>query len=438
MIITRQNAKLVPSKSFNRETSGAGGSSDPPSYQATPAPFQPYVQPQVILQPVAYRRSPARRFWLAFVIAILVWVLVTALVQSWFSVIVRWGDAFRQGEFPVPAGIALSHCVVGEQDWSHLPYSSPFPPFPEPVRDSTNSPFPYSSSTTFELPLSHKTLFLLARGTHTHGTVNVITSEEISDVVKVHLTVQYITKSARDHGIKACLLRRDQDAIGVGYFTRQWYYPFRHSIYEATVVIPASGNHYPSHHIENFETDMTVFRTSNGAITGSYNASRSLTLRTSNAPIRADVMVANEKDYVSDLSLHTSNGKIDTRVHLMSETQGGRYMVTAATSNAPLAVAFPSSPLDSTLRLVASTSNGHALLSLHPTYEGQFCMTTSNGAPSVVRHHVADPSGKGRVRQVLTNSLGRNTLSGRVSWSNEEGPGRIELRSSNAPIVIEL
>lgn len=59
----------------------------------------------------------------------------------------------------------------------------------------------------------------MARGTHTYGTVNVITSEELaSDVVKVYLTVRYINKDARDHGIKVCLLKRDQDAIGVGYF----------------------------------------------------------------------------------------------------------------------------------------------------------------------------------------------------------------------------
>ncbi|KAG5731771.1 hypothetical protein E4T56_gene816 [Termitomyces sp. T112] len=483
MIITGDHAKLLPkdtpNRAFNGGNSRAGDSSDPPSYQATPAPFQPHVQgqPQVVLQPVIYHRSPARRFWLAFLTAILVWVLVTALIRSWFSVIVHWSDSFRKGEFPAPAGVSLSHCVIGEEDWSHLPYPSSFPPFPESEsgRDSTNNDhFPYSSSTIFELPLSYRTLFLMAQGTNTYGTVNIITSEETSDVVKVYLTIKYIDRDARDQGIKVCLLRRDQDAIGVGYFTRQWYYPSRYSVYEATVVIPASRNHDSLCHIENFETDMSntiywlgdlrlvnfsrisikgsnspiyskslladiaVFRTSNGALTGSYNASRSLTLRTSNAPIRADVRIANEKDYVSDLTLHTSNSKIDTRVHLTSETPAGRFMVTATTSNAPLTVAFPSSPVDSTLRLSASTSNGHALLSLHPTYEGQFSMTTSNDRPWIRPHDVADPSGKGRVRQVLTTSLGHNTLSGRVSWSNVEGPGRVELRSSNAAVVIEL
>ncbi|KAG6897711.1 hypothetical protein C0992_011921 [Termitomyces sp. T32_za158] len=389
MTVTRENAELIPKDTTNGETSRAGGSSGLPSYQAIPAPVQPRIQQQAVLR---YRRSPARRFWLAFITAVFVWILVIALVQSWISVVVHWGNAFRKGEFNVPDDVSLSYCVASEEGWSHLPYPSPLPPFPEPPRASMNKDyFPYSSSTAFELPLSSRTLFLMARGTQTQGTVNVITSEELSsDVVKVYITVRHINKSARDHGIKF------------------------------------------------LSSDTAIFRTSNGEIMGSYNASKSLTLQTSNAPIHADVTVANDMDYVSDLALHTSNGKIDTRVHLESETHGGRYMVTATTSNAPLAVAFPSSPLGSTLKVLASTSNGHASLSLHPTYEGQFSMTTSNGASSIIRHDVVDPSGKGRVRQVLTNSFGRNVLSGRVSWSNEEGPGRVELRSSNAPITIEL
>ncbi|KAG6866686.1 hypothetical protein C0991_000796 [Blastosporella zonata] len=458
----------------SKDTPGNAGSSgsQPPSYQAAgQPPYQPYASQQpVLLQRInTYRRSPARRFWATFAVAIFVWVLLSALVRSWYG-LVHWGDGFLTGEFPVPSDVALSRCVVGEHDWSHFPY----PHAPDP--SSTNRDrFPHSSSTTFELPLSYDTLFLLARGSHTRGTVNVITSDEVSDTVKVHLTVQYMSKDIRDRAIKVCLLEREDNSIGVGYFTRGSWRHFNPSVYEATVVIPVSSQSKLPRHINNFKTDMdntmhslgdlqdlvsfsyislrgsnspiysksifadtTVFRTSNGAITGSYNASRSLTLHTSNAPIQVDVSVENASDYVSDLTLHTSNGKIDSRVSLTSATDDGRYMITATTSNAPLAVGISTSPLASTLRVTASTSNGPAFLSLPPAYEGQISMSTSNGAPSIKRRNVADPSGKGRERKVRTTSLGRNTLRGSVSWTDEEGSGTVALRSSNSPIVIQL
>ncbi|KAG6857753.1 hypothetical protein H0H87_004169 [Tephrocybe sp. NHM501043] len=372
------------------------------------------------------------------------------------------------GGFPIPSDVSLSRCVVGERDWSHFPY-----PFHTPASTDWDQ-FPYSSSTTFELPLAYETLFLLARGSQTRGTVNVITSDEVSDIVKVHLTVKYANKDIRDRAIKVCLIEREENAIGVGYFTRGSWHHTR-SVYAATVVIPVSLSSRAPRHINKFKTDMVntnhrlgdlqdlvsfshislkgtnspihaksvfadtgIFRTSNGAITGGFNASRSLTLHTTNAPIQADITVANEADYVSDLTLTTSNGKIDSRITLTSVTEAGRYMVSAVTSNAPLTIDIPSSPLTSTLRVVATTSNGPVLLSLPPAYEGQISLSTSNGAPSIRRRDIADPSGKGRVRKVRTTSFGRNTLKGSVSWSDEEGDGRVELRSSNSPIVVEL
>ncbi|KAG6920045.1 hypothetical protein DXG01_010113 [Tephrocybe rancida] len=476
MIITGENAKLVPKgakdNAINPGTDRAGGMSHPPSYQATQPPFQPYVQPQVFLQRITYRRSPARRFWGAFATAILVWVLVTMLVRSWYDILRRhW--RFGEGEFSIPSDVSLSHCVVNDHGWSHIPYPSQVP-----VQEPAGGQFPYSSSTAFELPLSYETLFLLARGAQTRGTVNVITSDDVSDTVKVHLTVKYVSKHDRDREIKVCLLQREPNTIGVGYFTRNSWYRRLHSVYEATVVIPASRIPESLQQIKTFKTDMSntnhrlgdlqglvsfshlslkgsnspiyaksihadtaVFRTSNGAITGFFNASRSLTLHTSNAPIQADVTVANEDEYVSDLTLRTSNGKIDSRVSLTA-TEGdqysSRYLVAATTSNALLAVNFPSSPLASILRVTASTSNGPAHFSLPPAYEGEISMSTSNSAPSIKRRDVVDPSGKGRVRRVRTTSLTHNTLQGSVSWSNEEGPGKVNLRSSNSPIVIEL
>ncbi|KAG6837823.1 hypothetical protein H0H93_016191 [Arthromyces matolae] len=480
MIITDENAKLLPNNGKKR---AAGGSDHETSLTQSsgsavnPPPYQVYhVQPQVTAQQASsYRSSPARRFWIAFFVAIFVWVLLTTLVESWLNVFSHWSDVslqlhiihnvqpirllqvFRQGDFPVPSDVSLSQCIIDEKDWSNVPYPSPFPPNSElSARHTGQNYYPYSSSATFELPLSSKSLFLVAKGAQTRGTVNIITSDQVSDVVKVHITVKHISKDVRNRGIKVCLLERPNE-IGIGYFTKAWFYPFQHSIYEATVVIPAPAAPVTSRHITAFETDMTntvhnlgnlqnlsvladraIFFTSNGPIKGLYNASRSLSLSTWNAPIHADIALGNEENYVSDLSLQTSNGEIHTRASLTSGSKGGRYMIRAKTSNAPLTFAFPFSPPDSTLRFTASTSNGYARISLNPTYEGLISMITSNGSPSISRREVVDPSGQGRVRRVHTTSLGRNTLKGSVSWSDEEGPSKVELRSSNSPVMIDL
>jgi len=466
MIITGENTKLM-SKSTNPSSSGHGSSSDPPpSYQpAQVAPSQPYSTQHYVV----YHESPRRRFWRAFAVAILIWFLLTMLAQSIYSV-ARWsGRNMWNGDYLVPSNIVLSHCANGGE-WSDA--SNTFHALAE---GTPRNLFPYTSSTSFELPLSYKTFFLLSRGSQTYGTVNVVTSEEVSDVAKVHFTVKYYSKYTRDQGIKVCLIKRASSDIGVGFFTRQWLGGNRSLYYEATVVLPKTGNPNTPLQIENFETDVpntshrlgdlrgfvnfthidlkgsnapiyansifadtAAFRTTNSPILGVHNTSRSLTLTTSNSPIQVDVGVENKKNFVSELVMRTSNGKIDSRVSLTTASHGGRYLVTARTSNGPLNVNFPTSPLDSTLKLVAATSNSLAFVSLGPAYEGTFSLSTSNFSPSVTRRGVEDPSGNGRKRNVDTSTSGRGVLSGSVSWSGRRGSGAVEVKSSNSPVILEL
>ncbi|KAF5385840.1 hypothetical protein D9615_002327 [Tricholomella constricta] len=456
IIVTGENTNLM-----SKSTAGTGlrpSSDPPPSYQAT-QPSSSYV----IQHEIVYRESPTRRFWRAFVVAILVWFLVSLLGQSIYGV-ARRSNRIWGGNFPVPSNIVLSHCPHGEE-WSNVPYPDAVSP----------DQLPYAASTSFKLPLSYKTLFLLSRGSQAHGTVNIVTSQDVSDVAKVHVTVKYYNKDIRDDGVKVCLIRRANDDIGVGFFTRQWYGPEHMLFFEATVVLPKTGNNNTLLHIESFETDVpnvshkvgdlrglvdfsyinlkgsnapisatsisaetAVFRTSNSPITGVFNVSRSLTLKTSNSPIQVDVGVHNEKSHVSELIMRTSNGKIDSRVSLTSVYEGGRYLVTAISSNGPVSVKFPTSPMDSTLKLQATTSNSPASVSLDPAYEGTLALSTSNFAPSVRQRVVKDPSGKGRKRTVETSTLGRGVLRGSVSWSGQEGPGTVQVRSSNSPVTVAL
>ncbi|KAG5651000.1 hypothetical protein H0H81_010259 [Sphagnurus paluster] len=375
MIIINENANLI-SKGANTIPGRQGGSSEPPpSYQATggPIPPQPPTEIYVVRQDLSYRKSPG------------VW----------------------KGEFPVPTNIALSHCPSNEE-WT-----------PSPPDYTSDYRYPYASSASFELPLSHKTLFFMSRGSQTGGILNMVTSREKSDVAKVHVTVKYHNKYVRDEGVKVCLIKRSEDEIGVGFFTRQWYGPDHGIYYEATVVLPESGKLDRPLHIENFETDVPNTVHKIGAL-------------------RVDVGVHNDQKYVSDLVMRTSNGKIDSRVSLTSPYEGGRYLVTAASSNGPVTVRFPTSPLDSVLKLSASTSNSPAFVSLDPAYEGSLALSTSNFSPLLQRRNTKDPAGKGRTRHIKVNSYGRSVLKGSVSWSGWDGSGTVEVNSSNSPVTLEI
>ncbi|KAG5646851.1 hypothetical protein DXG03_002228 [Asterophora parasitica] len=455
MIITRENTNLVPKgASNNTAVSGPGLSDPPPSYQATSGPqSQPYTpQIHIIQSSLRYRESPTRRFWRALVVAVLVWFLVTVLVQSIYGV-ARRGTGVWSGDFSIPSNVVLSRCPYGE-DWSDVD-----PIFHQDVT-AIDWQFPYASRASFELPLSSKTLFLLSRGSMTSGTVKVVTSDEVSDVVKVHVVVKHYNRNVYDQGVKVCLIERSNDEIGVGYFTRRWNGPEQRFRYEATVVLPATKNRKPLH-IQNFETDIPnishqigdlqglvefsyidlkgsnapisatsisadtgVFHTSNSPITGVFNATRSLTLKTSNAPIKVDVGIRNDESYVSELTMRTSNG--------------GRYIANALSSNGPVYIKFPTTPLDSTLKLQVATSNSPAVVTLDPAYQGSLSLATSNFAPILKRKNVEDPTGKGRKRTIKASTFGRAILRGSVSWSGQEGTGNVDVKSSNAPVTLEL
>lgn len=101
MIITGDNPKQpIKGQNSSANPSNAGPSADlPPSYGATqstqpyPQSTQPY-RPQVQAYPapppvIVYRQSPGRRFCRAFVFAVLIWFLISLLVQSMFGV-ARW------------------------------------------------------------------------------------------------------------------------------------------------------------------------------------------------------------------------------------------------------------------------------------------------------------------------------------------------------------
>jgi hypothetical protein len=82
---------------------------------------------------------------------------------------------------------------------------------------STGIEYPYYAEASFDLPVSSKTLFLLARGAMSSGTVDITTSPTLTDVAKVDVKVHYYHESAIEHA-KVCSIQRKRGEAGVGFF----------------------------------------------------------------------------------------------------------------------------------------------------------------------------------------------------------------------------
>lgn len=124
-----------------------------------------------------------------------------------------------------------------------------------------------------------------------------------------------------------------------------------------------------------------------------------------------------------------------------SKSTGGKFEVAARTSNSPLKIEYPVSPVDSTLRFNARTSNSPAAVGLHSAYEGTFTITSSLMGPALERHDVEDPAGRGRMRIIDQNTVRRGFMDGKVYWvpaGNVKPEGWVKLRTSNSPAVLRL
>jgi len=183
--------------------------------------------------------------------------------------------------------------------------------------------------------------------------------------------------------------------------------------------------------------------TSNAGIRGTFNTTTSLLLKTSNSPIQVDVGLHSDSTEPTFVA-HTSNGNLDARLHLTSSTgSGGKFDITTVTSNSPLLVAFQDAPLDSTITFEAKTSNGRAYAVLHPSYEGNFDIKTSNRfKASLNLLPTADPSGKERKRRTLVQYPKTGHAYGSTSWAgdgrSETPSGRVNIRTSNSPVTLDI
>ncbi|KAJ7736868.1 hypothetical protein B0H16DRAFT_1572887 [Mycena metata] len=315
--------------------------------------------------------------------------------------------------------------------------------------------FPFSSEVSFDFQDPSALLFLLSQGALSGGRLNVVPSESLA-LPRAILRVRYHLLDVRNRANVCLMERKHAGGIGIGIFTPPAFdaqTPEDHLDFTITLFLPTrplhAGSSLPVYKLETqlpsfahsldslrdvlifdtlvlrsknepivakslFARNATI-QTSNGFISGSFEASSSLNLVTSNAPIDATVKLHNTNIFsTTELVLQTRNGQVDSDVSLMTTAatgEGGKFSIKAETSNAPLVMTFPTSPAHAILNLDAQTSNSPANVWLHEAFEGDFTLASS--MVFVDRRPFLDPR---KLRSVLYSDYKNGMVVGNVRW----------------------
>ncbi|KAF7336256.1 hypothetical protein MVEN_02173700 [Mycena venus] len=438
-LITESDSESTP---LLYNASGSGSSAPAYAYAPSQAPISntttPYSYPLYpghvhIKRRVNLKESACR--WLTNVF----WGGFSLFVLSCMYIIVMHSlrGPLRYYEYPIPNDVDLDRCVSA---WSGQ-------------SNNAGSFYPYSSSASFDFPLPSKTLLLFSKGGHSNGQLKVTHSSEVTEQVRVAVTVKYHKASVRD-AAKVCLIERYKGESGVGIFApspqRHYYSAAELLFFDVELTLPLtelkSGGYIKglSTDVNNFSQDLDSLSdvhfgdislvgtngkiqaeilmaetatlvnsnagveitalvarsarvsTSNGHISGGYGVSDSLDLHASNGSINVAVHVnGSDNKMPKTLVMHTSNGALHCVVNLdTAYEKPGAFHIEAQTSNAALNAQIASAPLDSVLTVEAKTSNHQAVLSLPSMYEGSFSVSTSNAPVTVERAnpHEQDPA----------------------------------------------
>nr|GAT51526.1 predicted protein [Mycena chlorophos] len=469
-------------------------SAAPPAYAPRNAPNPvtqvPPAGPYVTYQPAGLvqrqTETARRRFIKALLVAVGIWLLASAFFGSIFTGRRTHRNLQAIGTmsgYPVPGGVDLHECTT---EWTAGPYTP-------------SSSTPYSSFTAFNFSLPSKALLLLSKGDLSAGHLRVSTGYK--DQVEVKVTVHYNEEPVRDLA-KVCLIKREENEGGVGIFTPRWRggsRPWNYRLsFDVELVLPISKTSAQRFvntlltDVNNFSQDLEIWesftfgnltlqgsngriqspgtlvaheatlktsnakveirrlqsyavsvQSTNGPITGTYETTGPLYLKTSNGKIDVGVTVKSEGDSESiPLTMITSNAALSAGIELRSSSrQGGTFPVKAQTSNHALALSFNELPIDATLSLDGKTSNSRANVSLPTTYEGKFSVVTSNAPADVQRRNKNEPDPKGakRTRTLTFDSVSKTRTKGTVHWDKDNANrGDVAVRSSNGPVTLVL
>ncbi|KAF5384479.1 hypothetical protein D9757_006459 [Collybiopsis confluens] len=194
----------------------------------------------------------------------------------------------------------------------------------------------------------------------------------------------------------------------------------------------------------------------NADIKGHFNIAKLLEIKGANAKVKADidVTVVESSKKMGEVIIETTSKDIQASVSIHNPSSSSNadsgsyplYSITASTSGA-IDLSVPALPLDSTLRLAASSSGASVTARLPDTYEGAFTITS--GLPTkVFLTHEEDPAGLGRQRVLGPSRLDRDlgsrddngiykNRSGTIYWDERNrNKGMIDLKSRNSKVEL--
>lgn len=326
--------------------------------------------------------------------------------------------------------------------------------------------FRHVSQASFEFPVSAHLVFT-AEGEPAlaHGTIEIDDSGEAgADTVNVDITAY--SNNLRDllDETKACQLTPTKNPVhGVGIYANKHRPNFAYSYqrmvtWHIEVRLPAPSGPSPTnitslsthmpmfvHHIgdiahsvhftalslnsfaapisvQSLAAERATVETMDGTITGTFNTSRSLSLFTTNAPLKVDVGMLSSRDdglFSTDLSIQTRNGPVTANISLHATTAsgtGGVFEVGLKTSNSPLTIAMLDAPPDHILRMNAQTWGASANVVLPKTYEGEYHLRSPPmDSPAIHVADLEDPAGRGRRRVVEKHNV-KGVIGGTIQW----------------------
>ncbi|KAF7362383.1 Ankyrin repeat family protein [Mycena venus] len=338
------------------------------------------------------------------------------------------------------------------------------------TRLTSEDDFLFSSDASLEFQDSSALLFLLSQGALSGGHLEVLPSSE--SVPRALITARYHSLHVRDRANVCSMERKNANGAGIGIFTPAAFdgqTPEDRLDFTITLFLPTgSGSSLPVYNLEThlpsfshaidslrdiLEFDQLVLRsqnkpiiaktlfarnatihTSNGFISGSFEASSSLSLVTSNAPIDATVKLHNQNVFTTtQLLLQTRNAQLQSDVSLTTSAasgQGGKFAVKAETSDGPLIMTFPTSPTHSILNFDAQTSNSPANVWLNHAFEGEFTLASS--MVLVDQRPFLDPL---KLRTVFYSDFKNGMVTGNVRWKmpvfKSKVPGFVRVATTN-------
>ncbi|KIK61197.1 hypothetical protein GYMLUDRAFT_243849 [Collybiopsis luxurians FD-317 M1] len=220
-------------------------------------------------------------------------------------------------------------------------------------------------------------------------------------------------------------------------------------------------------YVESITADTAEIHTSNGEINiksltsriasvysrkadikGHFTVAHSLEIKAASAKVKADIdLIVPSSSESGNIIVETTNKAIEANVNIhnpssiFSQSSPG-YSITMSTDG-PIDLLVPSLPLDSALRLAASSTDGRVTARLPATYEGAYTLSTSKFPGQVYIGHHEDPAGLGRQRMLGSDTkLGNGnsySISDTIYWDqgNKE-KGLVNLKSKNGGVKLYL